>query len=601
MKAKSVNSWYGKDYWLNTNGVIFPLGLGFLFALGTNGALRTKIPFTSPSFYGQIIVFTLLFWLGFCLAAKLMDTPNPLISPHAIKAGKARSAISIFRFNHELSFFGICKDATRLFLCWSPYMVLLYPGVVYWDTGDQLGQYFGKSVWGMDAGVIWDHHPFLDTYIYGAFAQFGHWLLDSYSAGLFIYTIIQAISLDLVLVVFLAYLKDHGLGPRSLRLITCFFSLFPVFPIMALSISKDVTNVVCLLLWFLLFLKLVDSRLRLLKSPVFLSGFILSSVMASLTKKMGMYIVLAGLLALIFIKCSKWLKSVILIIAVGLVVLVNLLIPRFIFPPLHVVPGGQQASIVMPIQLMARAAHDDPAGISPRDKKVVNSFVLYTWDDMAKNYNPYISDPVTGFNLKGEVSFTEFCKVWIKVGIDHPQSYINGFFSLESGWITFQSPYPHNNGNAGLGRIRDAVTIQPEFVSHTNQDSIGDIVPNKPEGRRAHLVDVLYRTITGIPLINVLFYISLWTAVIPCFILYYLWCHRREGLTGESFISLVPYFFSILSLFAYPITIQFKDAGKDPSRYMFHALVMGPIAIGLAACVIHRRTTGKIRRTESSK
>lgn len=44
-----------------------------------------------------------------------------------------------------------------------------------------------------------------------------------------------------------------------------FFSLFPVFPIMALSISKDVTDVVCLLLWFLPFLKMVDSQLRLLK------------------------------------------------------------------------------------------------------------------------------------------------------------------------------------------------------------------------------------------------------------------------------------------------------------------------------------------------
>lgn len=39
-----------------------------------------------------------------------------------------------------------------MFVCWVPYVILLYPGILYWDTGDQVAQFFGMAVFGQEPG-----------------------------------------------------------------------------------------------------------------------------------------------------------------------------------------------------------------------------------------------------------------------------------------------------------------------------------------------------------------------------------------------------------------------------------------------------------------
>lgn len=181
--------------------------------------------------------------------------------------------------------------------------------------------------------------------------------------------------------------------------------------------------------------------------------------------------------------CSKWLKSVSLIIAVGACCASESADSTFLLSHHYM------RSLVVNRLLLSCRFNWWPGQpmmirqeLVPTIRRLLTPLCFIPGMIWQKLYNQYISDPLTGFNLKAEVSSTQLCKVWIKIGFE---SYINGFFSLESGWITFQSPYPQNNGNSGLGRICDAVTIQSEFIIHTNQDSIDDVVPNKPESRRA--------------------------------------------------------------------------------------------------------------------
>ena len=78
----------------------------------------------------------------------------------------------------------------RIFMLWLPYILLLYPGIMYWDTGDQVAQFFGISVFGQKPGQIWDHHPFFDTYLYGAFLWLSHAVTGSYIIGIFLHALV---------------------------------------------------------------------------------------------------------------------------------------------------------------------------------------------------------------------------------------------------------------------------------------------------------------------------------------------------------------------------------------------------------------------------
>ena len=59
---------------------------------------------------------------------------------------------ALVRFEHVLHAPNLLRDASRMFVCWVPYVILLYPGILYWDTGDQVAQFFGMAVFGQEPG-----------------------------------------------------------------------------------------------------------------------------------------------------------------------------------------------------------------------------------------------------------------------------------------------------------------------------------------------------------------------------------------------------------------------------------------------------------------
>ena len=58
-------------------------------------------------------------------------------------------------------------------LCWIPYIWLTYPGILWFDTGEQLMQWFHQSNIFSDGSFWSNHHPVFDTLFFGAFAQLG--------------------------------------------------------------------------------------------------------------------------------------------------------------------------------------------------------------------------------------------------------------------------------------------------------------------------------------------------------------------------------------------------------------------------------------------
>lgn len=584
-------------------GIIFPFILGALVAVGTYGASMATIPFRSITFYSQIMLYAFVFyWLFqfglFIVRKNAVEEAGTCISGH-VKGSNLFHKVCSFEYVEGV--LPSIRDGLRLFVCWSPYLVLLYPGILYWDTGDQLGQFFGISVFGQKPGMIWDHHPFFDTFMYGSVVSTGKSLFGSYQSGIFLYSLLQFIVMDLVLAVWLGYLAQRGATRRWLKYITLFIAFFPVFPVMSLAMSKDITHAAIFLLWTLLFSKLVFKRMELLHHIGFDVVFLCVTLLAALTKKIGLYIIVACLIVALFVRCRAYLKIILASFGVITVLISNVVIPTYLFPVLHVIPGGPQAALAVPIQMTARVSAYHHEDITDSEKLAIDGFLLNSWDELGTKYVPFISDPVTAYNVRDANKQSDFMRAWLSIGLRHPMTYFNSFVAQQSGWISFVgssqasipvSPYP-------------TMPLQMQLVTTTkvNPDSFGRLLPNRNPNKRQSLLKHLLVSIMSIPGINSIFYTAIWTVILPVFLIFLLWIFRKRT-SHENIIELIPYFISWLSLFAYPVSLTIS---QDPTRYMFHLVILLPLMLTLVTTFftsdrdcLERCVSGFDRRSKGS-
>ena len=218
--------------------LFLPILLGILFSMGDFVvANQGKLDISSPALFLHAIVFSALFIALF----SLLDIALNQLS--AARANKQRSShnkddkedeepasessISCLSKNIE-AFFSSRKRATftiwvLIIVCWLPYLIALYPGVYWADTSSQLIQYYGGA-------PLTNHHPLLDTLLFGCFSIFGETFFSSKSAGLYILICIQAISAARLFATLI--MRTHRLGIHGYAClgIAHFVALFPFFP-----------------------------------------------------------------------------------------------------------------------------------------------------------------------------------------------------------------------------------------------------------------------------------------------------------------------------------------------------------------------------------
>ena len=137
------------------------------------------------------------------------------------------------------TFGGIVKLGAIIYACWSPLLVLLFPGVIWWDTRQQLLQYNGLPN-ALSDGVITDHHPVFDTYLYGWFTDLGR-ALGSVDAGVYTFCLVQAFLTACALACCLVLVRRMGGGRGVCLALLAFLCLYWHLPIYASAMAKDAT------------------------------------------------------------------------------------------------------------------------------------------------------------------------------------------------------------------------------------------------------------------------------------------------------------------------------------------------------------------------
>lgn len=462
----------------------------------------------------------------------------------------------------KLAELGIIKRAACILLCWLPFLIAVYPGNIwYHDTCFQVCQYYGNEMPNIFASLpgysFTDHHPILDTAIFGSFIQFGNAVFSSPNLGFFLFVLMQSVLTALVFSYGFQRCINRGVSNRIVAGLCLFVSLCPLFPFAVSSMAKDMLNAPLVLLFCFCYADIAISKTITKKQILALLAI---SILISLTKKTGFYLVLLALVILLF-KASKVARIPIIAVMTATLFVNSIFIPNVVYKIFDVSPGSAIEAFALPIQQVSRAVIENPESITSEERNAIDALIGY--DSIPSRYIPSTADGVKGIGSDPNVNYypsskeiLDFTKAWLTVGLKSPSSYVKATLAVEAGWLTL------NSQPIWFQMLdEDAFPIQPPN---------GAIIIQRPavfQGTSSLVANVWF-TLGNMHLVGILFQPFIYCVAIPFITLIVSIAKRRQ------ILPLIPILLSIGLLFLSPVS-----TGNETIRYALVLIYASPLLI----------------------
>lgn len=342
-------------------------------------------------------------------------------------------------------------QALLLFICWLPYMIVMFPGNFCPDASDEIAQIMGnreycwtiKTIVSENDQMIWNnHHPVFYTWILSVFVKLGGWI-DSYTWGFAIYTIIQCCCMALALSYFLCDIGKVGVSDKIRKGLLVFFALNPIFSLWSVTITKDIYFSIMLLISVLQIYHFVKAPEEFaFRKKVILSLCLLCLM---LLRNNGFYMVLVILpfVIIFFRKKKKQMVAVVVTLVIPMLIF-QVGIQGVLFSVLQIPGGSPREMLSVPFQQTARYISEYGDSADEDEIKSIETILgryQDTVEEIAEDYVPSHADSVKNKyapDTDGE-DLKQYIKAWVKGFTKHPDAYVEAFFNLHYAWFIFDS------------------------------------------------------------------------------------------------------------------------------------------------------------------
>lgn len=309
-----------------------------------------------------------------------------------------------------------------LLLCWLPVLLAVYPGFFVYDAQDEYLQVASRT--------FSTHHPLVHVLLLGGIICAVHKVTDSYNLGIACYTVFQMILVSGGFTFLLSYLRKKKVS-GTLRFISMlYFGLFPVIVMFTLCSAKDAlfTTALLILLICLLEMNLDSDRFFASKGWLLLTGASATGMM--LLRNNGLYAFVFLIPFLAFYQ-KKYRKRV--LIWAALSIAGCLLINGGLKVAFHADDSENQEILTVPIQQLTRTYKYEPEVFSEEDVKTLHEILP---EEALVMYNARLSDPVKYrfWNDAFAADKGKYIKLWAKIGLKKPLSYINAWLMTSYGF-----------------------------------------------------------------------------------------------------------------------------------------------------------------------
>lgn len=534
---------------------LVPILLGTLFGMCSFiGQHEGKIDTRNALLYVNTLFYIALFTLLFFAATKIV----PRINHHNESLSKPFEAFR--KLTMDWSPRSIITLWCLVTAFWIPYFVAYFPGVYWYDTSWQLMEYYDPSV------PFTDHHPFMMTYLYVGFAHIGKALFNNAIYGLYLLVLVQSLLSTLAIACTVCYTGKYNTPWKCRFFIAAFLTLFPIIPMMSMSLAKDTFNTPFFVFFSIAFCELWRTQGEILKSVSFNVFFILDVLAVSLTKKTGMYIIVLALLLLACFVVKHW-SCKIATIVLGSVpyLVVGIIVPTFILPALHIAPGESNEILAVPMQQVANVVHDHKDDLSAAEIDKIQQTYHMDIDQLQGAYCWYKADPIKGQELSSK-DVHALITTWMKQLVKHPGDMIAGWGGLSVAWFSF---------NVASGEERDLSMMLPINNSKHHYQNIEQYIPWTDNTKAGNAIGRFYAdTLSATPIFNIIWQKAFWATILPCAIMFLILRSKKNKL--NLLMLNLPMFITMLVLFAGPISTR-----TEATRYVLPMLYIIPLFLSL--------------------
>ena len=332
------------------------------------------------------------------------------------------------------------------------------------DSREQIKQYYGYDVVGSTDSVnlidenvkITNHHPVAHTVLLGTLIKLGSFIKDD-NFGVFLYTIIQVITLASAFAYIIKYMKKLR-TPNYIRVLTLLcFGILPVFPFYAIKVVKDTLFSAIFIFYLIAFF---DMFLKAKNSERYKVGDIIRLVAVMLllcvTRNNGIYnVILSFPLLAVIDKTNR--KKIICIIA--FLVCMYECYTRLLFPALKIPNTSIREALSIPFQQTARYVTENEQEVTEDEKIAIDKVLNY--NTLSERYNPVHADNVKNKYNKNTTNdeLKSYFSVWLTQFTKSPTTYIQatinntyGYFYPGSKATSYIASYSINS-NKDLKRL----------------------------------------------------------------------------------------------------------------------------------------------------
>lgn len=449
--------------------------------------------------------------------------------------------------------FDMRKQIAGMVLCWLPYLLVFAPGLVNYDTVNQLNDFFdGVSpvLFGFVEGqetvvaLLNDHHPVFVTLLFSLFLLLGK-LVRCPGLGIFLYCLCQMIFGACIFVLFLNTLKKWGIGKRVYFGIYAFLSLSPFVGFYMATMLKNTLHAIIFVWYLWYYLRMINGEYE----SRWKKGFLAVSLLLCLTQKTGIWLVLLCDVGLLLQREQRRHRRAILLNAAVAFGVMFLLLPKVVFPILQIYPGGKQEILGTCFQQTAKVVYDGVEEVSKEERQVIDA--VFDYDRITELYDPHNTDNIKAtFRLHASTEdIRQYLGLWIRWGIRHPIKYL----------------YATLNTCGGYFAPVETISVYEQIPS--TDGVFAEIAPVMPTAV-LECVTAIYTYLTQLPGVGIAFQAVVYTWWIPLLFLGGLIMQKRK----RELALCIPIGVNILFLVVSPVYC---------ARYALPLFFAAPFLIGV--------------------
>lgn len=327
------------------------------------------------------------------------------------------AVINFYRDHTALSSFLLCL------LCWLPYYLYQYPGIMTPDSINQFEQVLGLIPYN-------NHHPFAHTMVFALLYKAAFALTGDMVVSVGFYTFAQMCLLSAGMAFFISTLRQQRIRPFVLLLLTAFYALIPYHAVFSVTIWKDIPFAAAVLFFNCLLLRLILRGSLLLHERILL---LFSGMMICLFRSNGWYAFLVAVPFLLFF-FRKQKRQVYPCLLVTLLLCVLIKYP--VMNHFQVTQPDLIESLCIPTQQIAAVLCNDRE-LTTEERGLIENVVDLTY--IKELYNPTFADNMKELVRAGDQEYLashkkEFFKLWVSLGLRYPGDYLDAYIQQTYGY-----------------------------------------------------------------------------------------------------------------------------------------------------------------------